>query len=266
MIIIGERINSTRRAIQEAIKDRNAALIAKEARSQIDAGADFIDVNCAVTSGDELQDIDWVLSVVQSEIPDVSICIDSPSHRAIERALSVYRAKGSVMVNSITAEEARIKNILPIAIKYKTKLIALTMDERGMPETAKDRFEIAKKIFERVRRDGFNTADLYFDPLVRPISTEPQQAKEFLGSIKLIKALGDVKTICGLSNVSFGLPNRSLINSTFLSMAIALGLDAAIIDPLDKNMVSSLRSANALLGMDEYCGEYIKAFRAGKLV
>jgi 5-methyltetrahydrofolate--homocysteine methyltransferase len=265
MLIIGERINSTRSTIQEAIKQRNASFILKQALSQIEAGAGYVDVNCAVTSGDELQDIDWVISVIQSALPDVSICVDSPNYLAVERALSTYRAKGAVMINSITAEEARIAKFLPLAIKHKAKLIALTMDEHGMPETAQARFDIAKKIFERVRKDGFRPEDLYFDALVRPVSTEPGQAKEFLESIGRIKSLGPVKTVCGLSNVSFGLPNRSLINATFLSMAISCGLDAAIIDPLDANMVSSLRAAEALLGMDEYCGEYIKAFRAGKL-
>ena len=113
---------------------------------------------------------------------------------------------------------------------------------------------------------GFPEEDLYFDPLVRPVSTEPGQAKEFHGSIPLIKALGNVKTICGLSNISFGLPNRSLINASFLSMAIERGLDAAIVDPLDGRLMSSLSASRALLGLDEYCGDYIRAFREGALV
>lgn len=265
MLIIGERINSTRARIREAIKERDAAHILKEVRLQLAAGARYIDVNCAVTSGDELQDMDWVMSVIQSEVPDVSICIDSPSYLAIEKGLKVYSAGGSLIINSITAEDSRIDNVLPLAIKHKTKLVALTMDEKGMPNTAAERFEIARHIFERVRKDGFNTDDLYVDALIRPISTEPEQAKEFLKSIKMIKTLGNVKTICGLSNVSFGLPNRGLINSIFLAMAMSEGLDAAIIDPTEKHMSLSLAASNALLGADEYCGEYIRAFREGKL-
>ena len=266
MLVIGERINSTRKNIQDAIKNRNAAFIIKEASAQIKAGADFVDVNCAVTSGDEVQDIDWVVSVIQSEIKDVNICVDSPNYLAIDRALKAYKGTGSLMINSITAESARINKILPMAKAHNTKLIALTMSETGMPDTAAQRFEVAKNIFERVKKDGFNTEDLYFDPLIRPICTEPNQAQEFLKAIPLIKSLANVKTVCGLSNVSFGLPNRKLLNSVFLSMAIQAGLDAAILDPLDKHIMSSHKTSRALLGMDEYCSDYIKAFREGQLV
>lgn len=266
MFIIGERINSTRTRVREAIKTRNASFILKEASWQLSAGANFIDVNCAATSGDEVQDIDWVISVIQSEIKDVSICIDSPNYLAIDRALGTYKAKGSLMINSITAEERRIKHILPLAKKYNAKLIALTMGDKGMPHTASERFDVAKGIFERVTGSGFKAEDLYFDALIRPVSTEPDQAKEFLKSLPMIKGLGPVKTVCGLSNVSFGLPNRSLVNSTFLTMAIQSGLDAAILDPTDKNIISSLKATNVLLGSDDFCADYIKAFREGMLI
>ncbi|MDD5423123.1 MAG: dihydropteroate synthase [Candidatus Omnitrophota bacterium] len=266
MYIIGERINSTRKSVQDAIKARNANLILKEASDQLRRGANFIDVNCAVTSGDEVQDIDWVISVIQSEIKDVSICIDSPNYLAIDRALKVYKAKGELMINSITGEDARIKRILPLAKAHNAKLIALTMDAKGMPHSAVERLEAAKHILERVVKEGFNPENLYFDPLIRPISTEPDQAKEFLISIQMIKGLGKVNTICGLSNVSFGLPDRSLINSTFLAMAVHAGLDAAILDPTDRNVISSLKASCALMGMDDFCGDYIKAFREGALV
>ena len=266
MLIIGERINSTRPKIQEAIRNRNAALILKEATSQLAAGADYIDINCAVTSGDEVQDMDWLVSVIQSETKDVNLCIDSPNYLAIDRALKVYKSRGSIIINSISGDEDRIKTILPLARDHNAKLIALTMDDRDMPDTAAGRFEAAKKIFDRVTKDGFRADDLYFDPLIRPISTEPQQAHEFLKSIPMIKSLGPIKTICGLSNVSFGLPNRKVINSSFLAMAIQAGLDAAILDPTDKYVISSITAAHALLCNDEYCAGYIKAFREGRLV
>ena len=265
MLIIGERINSTKEKVKTAIGERNASFIARAARSQAEAGADYIDVNCAVTSGNELHDMDWVLSVIQSEIKDASICVDSPNYLAIEAALKAYHSKGRIMINSISGDEARIRSILPLAIKYNTKLIALTMDEKGMPNTAAERFEAAKKIYERVKKGGFNIEDLYFDPLIRPIATEPDQALEFLRSIPLIKSLG-AKTVCGLSNVSFGLPDRRLINATFLSMAMQAGLDAAILDLLDTHIASALRASEALLGRDEYCAGYIRAFREGKLI
>ncbi|MCX5667950.1 MAG: dihydropteroate synthase, partial [Candidatus Omnitrophica bacterium] len=219
MLIIGERINSTRAHIREAMQARNSSLIVKEARSQIEAGADFIDVNCAMSLGDEVQDMDWVISVIQSEIPDVSICIDSPNYLAIHRALEAYRAKGRLFINSITGERARIDLIVPLAVKYNTGLIALTMGDCRMPNSAEERFVIAKDILAKVSEKGFKAEDLYFDPLVRPISTEPEQAKELLRSIPMIKSLG-ARTVCGLSNISYGLPDRKAVNSTFLAMAI----------------------------------------------
>ena len=265
MIIIGERINSTRAHIQEAMKERNAPFILKEAKKQIDAGANYLDINCAMSLGDEVQDIDWMISVIQSEIPDISICLDSPNYLAIKKGLEIYKAKGELFINSITGEDDRINNIVPLAVKYNTKLIALTMGAGGMPNSAEDRFGIAKDILTKVLAKGLKAQNLYFDPLTRPISTEPEQAKEFLRSIPMIKSLG-AKTVCGLSNISYGLPDRKIINSTFLAMAVQSGLDAAILDPTEKQVMSSVAAAHALMCDDEYCGEYIKAFREGRLV
>jgi 5-methyltetrahydrofolate--homocysteine methyltransferase len=265
MLIIGERINSTRQKIREAIAGRDAAFIIKEAAGQLAAGAGFIDVNCAMTEGDEIADMEWAVSVIQGGFPDVSICIDSPDGLAIEAAIRAYKARGGLMINSITAEAERIDKILPLALKAGARLIALTMDDKGMPDTAEDRTRIARHVLERVKKDGFDPKDLYFDPLIRPVSTEPSQAGEFLRSIPMIKALG-AKTICGLSNVSFGLPDRKLVNAAFLSMAVHSGLDAAILDPTDRLVYSSLKASLAVEGRDEYCASYIKTFRDGKLI
>lgn len=265
MIIIGERINSTRARIQEAIKKRDSAHILNEAVKQIEAGAHFIDINCAMSLGDEVQDMDWVVSVIQSEIKDISISLDSPNYLAIARGLEVYKGSGAIFINSITGEDSRIDTIVPLAVKYDTKLIALTMGDGGMPNTAEERFRIAKNILSKVLKIGFKIENLYFDPLIRPISTEPEQVKEFLKSIPMIKTLG-AHTACGLSNVSYGLPDRKLINSTFLAMAIQSGLDAAILDPTDKQIVSTIAASRVLLCDDEYCAQYLKAFREEKLI
>jgi 5-methyltetrahydrofolate--homocysteine methyltransferase len=265
MLIIGERINSTRVHIREAMKARNSAFIIKEAKKQIDSGADFIDINCAMSPVDEERDMDWVISVIQSEIKDVSICVDSPNYLAIQRALEAYRAKGDLFINSITGEQDRIDRIVPLAVKHNSKLIALTIGPGGMPNSAEDRFSIAKDILAKVESRGFKAENLYFDPLIRPISTEPEQAGEFLRSVPMIKSLG-AKTVCGLSNISYGLPDRKIINSTFLAMAIQSGLDGAILDPTEKQISSSIVAAEALMCRDEYCAEYIKAFREGRLV
>src|SRR3989338_3366221 len=127
MLIIGERINSARPKIRDAIKNRNASFILKEARQQIRAGASFLDVNCAQTQGDELLDVDWVISVIQSEISNASICIDSPNYMAIERALKTYKGNGDLLINSITGETAMIDKLIPLAVKYNAKVVALTM-------------------------------------------------------------------------------------------------------------------------------------------
>lgn len=264
MIIIGERINSTRKPIYEAIKAKNSAFILKEVRNQLSSGAHFIDINCAMTAGDEMQDIDWLVSVIQSEMKELSLCIDSPNYLAITRALSVYKGKGNLIINSITADEHRIRHIVPLATKHRARVIALTMDEKGMPNTKEERLEIAKKILKMTEPMGLKPDDIYFDPLIRPVSTEPGQAKEFLDAVPLIRALG-ARTVCGLSNISFGLPNRSLINATFLSMAAYSGLDCAILDPMDKKVMSSASASGAILAKDEYCAGYIKAFREGRL-
>ena len=266
MLIIGERINSTRKNIREAIKARNNEFIAGEAKKQLDAGASYIDVNCAVTSGDELQDIEWVIGVLQEAIGKFNICIDSPNHLAIERALKVYTAGGDIIINSITADEQRIRQILPRAITAGAKVVALTMDEKGMPDTADGRFAIAADIAKKARSAGLDTSALLFDPLIRPVATEPLQGRAFLDAIPLIKSIEGAGTVCGLSNISYGLPKRGLVNSIFLSMALKSGLDAAILDPTDANVASALFASGALLGSDEYCAEFIGAFREGKLV
>lgn len=266
MLIIGERINSTRKSINEAIRSRDAAFIAGEAVRQREAGAAYIDVNCAMTAGDEVQDIEWVIGVIQGEMSDASICIDSPNSRAIDRALRAYKAQGKVLINSITAEDARIDAIVPLAMEYGASVVALAMAARGMPHTAEERFEIAAAIIEKTREKGLRPEHLYIDPLIRPVSTEPDQAMEFLRAIPLIKKLEGVKTVCGLSNVSYGLPRRTVINASFLAMAMRAGLDAAILDPLDRNVSSAVAASAAIIGADEYCGGYIRAFRDGRLV
>ncbi len=265
MLIVGERINSTRDPVKRAIEKRNQSLILREVRQQIEAGAKLIDVNCAMGMDNEIEDIAWVISVIQSELSNVGICIDSPNYLAIDAALKVYNGKGDIIINSITGEEPRMRNIIPLALRYNAKVIALTMDERGMPSSKSERVDIAKKILSRAKAEGFKEEDIYFDPLVRPLSCEPGEVRAFLDSIRPIKDLGSVKTICGLSNVSFGLPDRSIINSVFLTMVFNAGIDACILDPLDQKVISSLRAAEALLGEDEYCANYIKVFREKRL-
>jgi len=261
MLIIGERINATRKAIGEAIEKKDIKFIQQETLNQVHAGADFLDINCGMNVKDETVNMEWLVDIVQ-EVTDVPLVIDSPSSEVIECGLK--KCNNKAIINSITGEKNRIEQILPLVKKYNTDVIALTMDDKGMPQTAQERFDIAKIIIEAAKGYDISSERIYFDALVRPISTEPNQAKEFLEAIRLIKNIPGSKTACGLSNISFGLPNRKLLNAAFLSMALFAGLDAAIIDPTDKQMISSLRASEALLSQDEYCLNYIKAFRETK--
>jgi len=261
MLIIGERINTTRKPVQKAVEEKDAKFIQEEARKQADAGANYIDVNCGTSVKNEISDMKWLVETVQAVV-ELPLCIDSPNPEALEAGLAIH--KGKPIINSITGEQSRMEMILPLVEKYKTSVVALTMDETGMPHTAAQRTDIAKKIIDAVVKRGIAEEDIYFDALVRPISTEPGQAIEFLESLKSIKSLAKVKTICGLSNISFGLPKRALINAAFLTMAVYAGLDAALIDPLDKRMLAAVKVSEALLGRDEFCLNYINASRAGE--
>lgn len=261
MLIIGERINTSRPAIKKAVQERDKAFILNETQKQIEAGASMVDVNCGTSLDKELLDMLWLINTIQ-EKSAISLCIDSPDAAVLKEALKIH--KGRAIINSITAEKSRYEKILPLCKDHDCLLIALTLDEKGMPETAQDRFELATIIMEICQRYGIPKDSIYFDPLVRPISAEQKQAKEFLGAIKLIKELG-LKTIAGLSNISFGLPKRQLLNKAFLPMALAFGLDACIIDPLEDPLMATLLASSAILDQDEYCRGYLNAYREGKL-
>jgi 5-methyltetrahydrofolate corrinoid/iron sulfur protein methyltransferase len=263
MLIVGERINTTRKSIDAAVEARNAELIRDEATKQAEAGANLIDVNTGTRLKTEMVDMEWLVNVVQ-EVLDNRLCIDSPNPAAIE--VGVKLAKQKPLVNSITAESERIEAIMPMVKEYRTSVVALTMDEGGMPGTGEDRHRIACKIMDMIAEYNIPMDDIYFDPLVQPIGSSPDQGLAVLEGIKLIRAsFPDAHIICGLSNISFGLPDRKLLNRIFLPMAALAGLDAAIMDPTDKSLMSSLMASCALLAQDEFCLRYIRAWREGNL-
>ena len=263
MIIIGERINTSRESVSKAVREKDAPFIAKEAKMQADAGATFIDLNCGTLIDNEPESMAWLIETVQSVL-DLPLCIDSPRAAAIEAGLKLCRKPA--LINSVTGEKKRLEEIAPLVSKYNSSVIALTMDGKGVPTTAQDRVRIAKSLFDSLSKFGIDAERIYFDPIVQPISSGPDQGAEFLKAIRHIKELPGAKVVCGLSNISYGLPNRRLINATLLSMALLEGLDAAILDPLDKSIISNLRASEALLGRDEYCMNYIKSFRENKLI
>ncbi len=261
MLIVGELINSSRKNIQPAVESKDEAFIKDVARKQVEAGAAFVDVNAGTFIDREPELLSWLVTTVQAET-GAACSIDSANPKAIEAALAVH--KGKAMVNSITLEESRYRGIAPLVAKHGCKVVALAMDGRGIPETAEARAGIARELVKRLTSDGVSREDIYVDPLVQPISTNSQNGAVVLDTVKFIAQELGVNSICGLSNVSYGLPVRSLINRTFLVLAMGAGLQAAIINPLDKRLMALLRAAEALLGRDAFCRGYLTAYRKGE--
>jgi len=263
MIIIGELINASRKAIGAAIEAQDADAIGQIAKNQSDAGADYIDVNAGIFVGREPQYLEWLVQTVQS-VTATPCAIDSPDPVAIETALKVHQ--GTAMINSISLEKARYENLLPIIAGTDLKVIALCMSDDGMPETVDDRLKIADKLVNGLIRNNVKVANIFVDPLVQPMSVKNNCGMEFVTAVEqIMQRFEGIHTACGLSNVSFGLPARKFMNRTFMSMAIARGLDGAIVNPLDKGMMASIITAEALAGRDAYCMNYLKAYRAGQL-
>ena len=262
-LIIGERINATRRQIREALARRDADLIRKEAQKQAAAGAHYIDVNAGANPATEAEDMKWLVEVVQSAV-DLPLCLDSPSPDVLHGALSL--AKKEPMINSITPEPARMKGILPLAVEHGCTVVGLCIGESGLPQGVEARLSAAAAMARSAESVGLPLSRIYFDPAVAPVSTCPQEAVAAIDSIRLIKSqFPGARTTCGLSNVSFGLPERMAMNAVFLAMMMGAGLDSAIIDITDRRMRAAILAAEALLARDEYCMRYIRAAREGLL-
>ena len=262
MIIVGELINASRKKIAAAIESQDTAAIQAIAKDQYEHGANYIDVNAGVFVGKEPEYLQWLTSTVQAAI-DAPCCIDSPDPKAIEAALAVH--KGTPMINSISMEKERYDVLLPIVAGTDFKVVALCMSDKGMPQTTDERLAIAEELVNNLVKNKVPVANIYVDPLVQPISTNVTFGVEFLNSIeRILKTFDGIHTICGLSNISYGLPERKFLNQTFMAMAIARGLDGAIVDPLDKKMMANIIAAEALAGNDEWCSAYLSAYREKK--
>ncbi|MHC4712165.1 MAG: dihydropteroate synthase [Planctomycetota bacterium] len=262
MLIVGERINSTRRRINRAVRNRDAALIAREAKRQVEAGADYIDVNAGTSVAREAEDLVWLVETVQSAV-EAPLCIDSANPDALRGALSL--ATGTPIINSITAEAARKDRILPLVLESNAAVVALLMDDSGMPEDAAGRIKVAEKLIPELEDAGVGRERIHIDPLVRPVSTDTKQGFEVLETVHTVMTRWPgVHTICGLSNVSFGLPARNVLNATFLALMMQAGLDGAIIDPTEPRMTATIAAAEAILGRDDFCMKYIEAHRSGR--
>jgi 5-methyltetrahydrofolate--homocysteine methyltransferase len=263
MIIVGELINSSRKAIAEAIKARDSETIKKIASDQAEAGADYIDVNAGVFVNKEAEHLTWLTETVQATV-DIPCALDSPDPKALEAALKVH--KGTPMINSISLEKERFDAIMPLMAGSDLKVVALCMSDEGMPKTVDDRMKIADKLINSLTAKDVALENIFVDPLVQPLSVDGTFGMEFINTIeKIIATWPGIHTMCGLSNISYGLPGRKFLNRTFMVMAITKGLDGAIINPLDRKMKASIIAAEALVGRDDYCANFLKAFRAGVL-
>ena len=262
MIIVGELINASRKAIAEAIEKEDAESIQKIATDQRENGADYIDVNAGIFVGKEVDYLKWLTATVQ-DVVDGPCSIDSPDPKAIEAALAVH--KGTPMINSISLEKERYDALMPLVAGTDYKVVALCMSDEGMPETVDDRMKIADKLVNGLLQNNVALENIYVDPLVQPVGTNSTYGLEFLNAIeKIVTTFKGIHTLCGLSNISFGLPERKFLNQTFMVMAIAKGLDGAIVNPLDNKMMANIITAEALVGKDDYCANYLTAYREKK--
>ncbi len=263
MIIIGELINASRKVIRQAIETRDRDVIQRVARDQDEAGADYIDVNAGVFVDNEAELLCWLVKTVQ-QVTDKPCAIDSPAPGAVEAALSVHR--GTPMINSISLEKGRYEAMLPLVAATDCKVIALCMSDNGMPRTVAERMAIADQLVNQLTAAGLSLDAIHVDPLVQPLSVNDRFGVEFLDAVgRIMAAFPGIHTACGLSNISYGLPERAFLNQTFMTMAIACGLDGAIINPLDRKMMANIKTAEALAGRDAFCMHYLRAYRAGML-
>ncbi len=256
--IIGERINPTgKKLFKEALRNNDINYILNQALEQINAGADILDVNVGLPEIDEKEMMIRVVKALQS-ITDLPLQIDSTKPEVIEAALRVYN--GKAIVNSVNGEQESMDAILPVVKKYGASVVGLTLDSRGIPPTAEERFEIAKKIVKEAEKYGIPKKDVYIDCLTLTASTEQKAVPETLKAVTLVKERLGVKTVLGVSNISFGLPCREVINSTFLSAALYAGLDLPIINPNIAAMSGAVFAFRLLSGADENSKEFIERF------
>lgn len=262
MILIGERINGMFNDIREAILKRDPEPVQCWARRQKEMCASYLDINTgpAIEAKDQPFVIEWLVKTVQETV-DLPCCIDSTNPRAIEAGLSAH--KGKAIINSTTADPGKLEIYMPMAVKYNAALIGLTMNEKGVPKSAADRIALAMEIVVSADAHGVPMEDVYLDPLVLPCSVGQEHGPEVLEALRQVKMLADPppRTTIGLSNISQSCAERHLLNRTFLVMALASGLDSAIVDLEDEELLDAVAAANVLLNKDIYCDSFSRTFR-----
>ena len=268
MIVIGERINASNKSVGEAIIKRDSIYITSLAQAQTEAGADYIDINAGTGQYEYKQEVAamrWLVTTVQAATGK-PLAIDSEHPEVIEAALQEYRGE-EMVINSVTAEPEKLAAIGPLVAEHGARLVALAMGSNGVPNNVEKRLDACEAIVTHLTRMGVKMEQIFFDPLVIPVSVDSSQGLVTLKTIEAIKSrYPDARTVVGLSNISYGLPNRKLVNRSFLLMAAHAGLDAAILDPLDTKIMSLVKVADMLTGKDALCRTYIRAHRKGTIV
>ncbi|GAB4436282.1 MAG: methyltetrahydrofolate cobalamin methyltransferase [Anaerolineae bacterium] len=258
-VIIGERINPTgRKKVLAALQAGNFEQVAKDALSQVAAGAPVLDVNAGVPGADEPALLQQVMRIVM-EATDVPLCIDTADPEALEAALKLY--PGKALINSTNGEEKSLKAVLPLAREYGAAVIGLCMDDNGIPETPEDRLAVAAKIIERAAQHGIPVEDVVIDPLTLTLGADSTAAWVTLEAARLVVREFGVNITMGASNVSFGLPDRKFLNASFIAMAIQAGLTCPITNPLVPEISTAVLAADLIMGRDDYGMNWISAFR-----
>lgn len=264
MIIIGEKINSSIKSAKAAIEAKDKQAVAELAKVQKDAGADFIDINAGMFLSKEPEYLSFLAETVGKEL-EMPLSVDTPSVPAARAALEAAGGRGHI-INSVTTEKERLEGMTELAAAFGCGLVALCSPEPGMEDTLDSRLKAAEKLVTYLTSKGIKSEDIYIDPMLKPVGAEQSAALDALDTIKKIRsAYPECHISIGLSNLSFGLPKRRILNRAFAVAAIVAGLDAAIADPLDRDLMGLSAAAEVLAGRDEYCMNYIEKCREGKI-
>jgi 5-methyltetrahydrofolate--homocysteine methyltransferase len=258
-VIIGERINPTgRKLLAEEMRAGDFSRVQADAIAQVEAGAQVLDVNAGIPLADEPALLVQAIQLVQS-LTDVPLSIDSSVFEALKAGLEAY--DGKALLNSVTGEEASMERILPLVKKHGAAVVAICNDDSGISADINVRFEVAKRIVQRAADHGIPHSDVVVDPLVMPVGAVGDAGVQVLQLIRRLREELQVNTTCGASNISFGLPNRHGLNSTFMTMAMAAGMTSAISNPLEAELLQAIRGADVLLNHDAQCSRWINAYR-----
>jgi len=264
MIVIGDRLNATRASVRNALINRDKDFFLNEIKAMQEAGVDFIDLNTAHSPEQELEDMLWLIELIKDNFK-ISLSVDSENPKLIGSALKRIKEPGQI-INSTTLKPKQYNQVFPLMLEHQADLVVLLMDDDLIPKDTEERLKLVEKLVKILETNKIPQERILVDPLVFALSTDPRNAlyvQETIMGIK--KNFPDLKTIAALSNISFGLPMRRILNRNFLAMLIPQGLDAVLLDPLDQALMSTFYASLALSGKDEFCLNYLSAFRKNRL-